>query len=128
MKKMLQGLLFGLGLLISIGSVWAYYSLPQLPAFTQTGRVNITASGTSSSVALASTMASTPVATTAVINNLGSYVAYVALGTSSAVAATVAGSYPVQPAGTIVLRLNNATYAAAITAGSSVSVSISTGY
>lgn len=128
MKKVLQGLLLGLGLFVLIGTASSYYPLPQLPAFTQTGRVTIVATGTSASAVLASTAASSPVATTAIFNNLGTAIVYVKLGTASNVVATTTGSYPVQPSGTAVLSLGAAKYAAAITAGSSVSVSVSTGY
>ena len=127
MKKILQGLILGLGLMVVALASAAYYDRIPLSVFTQTGRVTIAATGTSASAVLASTGASAPIATTAVFNNLGTAIAYVALGASNVVATTT-GSYPVQPAGTAVLSLGSATYAAAITAGSSVSVSVSTGY
>jgi len=127
MKRFLQGLFLSLIAIPLVVSAFGYYDRIPLSVFTQTGRVTIAANGTSASAALASTGASSPIATTAVIQNLGSAIAYVELGASSVVATTT-GSYPVQPQQTAVLAIRNAGYAAAITAGSAVSVSVSTGY
>lgn len=127
MKKLFQGLFLGLCIAL-MASAFGYYDRIPLSVFTQTGRVNIDATGTSASAVLGSSGASTPVATTAVVQNLGSTLAYVELGAASNVTATTTGSYPVQPQQTAVLALRNARYAAVISAGSAVSISISTGY
>ena len=126
MKKLLQGLILLVCLIPTFVVGAGYYDRIPLSVFNQTGRVNIAATGTSASAVLGSTSASSPIATTAVIQNLGTAVVYVELGASNVVATTT-GSYPVQPSGTAVLLLGGAGYAAAISAGSSVPVSISTG-
>lgn len=128
MRKIFQATLLILCMVPFVGIADSYFERIPLSVFTQTGRVTIAANGTSASAVLASSSASSPIATTAVVQNLGSTLAYVELGAASNVTATTTGSYPIQPQQIAVLALRNARYAAAISAGSAVSISISTGY
>jgi hypothetical protein len=106
---------------------FGYYDSPLIPAFHFTAQKTLAVTTSSASTSLGSTGASSPVATTAIIQNLGANTAYINLGASSVVATTT-GGYPVQPSQSVNLAIGSAGYIAAITAASTASVSVSTGY
>lgn len=116
MRKRIEGLLLACLMLFSAGLIAAtYFPPPTLSVFNPTGRVDIAATAASASAVLASNGLSTPTATTAVIHNLSSNVAYVQLSATAASAvATTTGSYPVLGNQSVALALGNARYAAAI--------------
>ena len=132
--KMLTTILAGLALLCAVGILtstvsYGYYQPPALFAFNPTGEATLAVSTNSARVALGSTGASSPQATTAIIQNYGAANAYVVFGNSSVVATSAVGM--LVPAGNVAatpLAIGNATYIAAITAASSTNLSVSTGY
>lgn len=105
----------------------AYYPPNPVAAFTPTGYATLNAGTASTFVALGSSGLSTPQATVAVVQNLGSNLAYVVLG-ASGVAATTTTGYPVLPSQTAILTVRNSTYLAGITGTGSSNLSIITGY
>ena len=122
MKKIL-GLL---AILLFVGPAQAYQAPPTLSAFNPTGYATLAATSTTSRVALATNLASTPMATTVVVLNQGAGVVYVSLG-SVTVTATATTSYPIPVGQSITLVIGSATYLAAISASTST-VNIITGY
>lgn len=133
MSKWIFSAILSLFLLVLSGAQFeyktaeAYYPPTSISVFTPSGYALLTASTVSASGVLGSTAASTPAATTAVIQNLGTDTAYVLLGASSVVATTATG-YPVQGSQTAVLTVRNATHFAAITEAGSPVISVTTGY
>lgn len=123
MKKLFA--IVGLCFLMITGA-YSYYMPPTLSAFNPTGQLTLAASTVSAAGALGSSGASSPVATTAVVQNLGSALAYVQLGASNVVA--TASSVPVQPTQTFVFSIRDATHAAAVTASGVTTVSVTTGF
>ena len=96
-----------------------------LAAINPTGQAALTAGTVSSNVAIPETGTPTQV----LVQNLGNRAAFVLLGTSSAVAATVADGTPILPApdGGVVLTLGTNTYIAAITSNGSTPLRITAG-
>jgi len=122
-------LLAASGIKLGYQSAEAYYPTVQTEAFTPTGMATLTVSQVSSSVPLASTGASSPAATIAVIQNLGAKTAYVALGAASNVTATVSGGFPIMASQKASLTVRDSKYLAAIAAtGESTVLSVATGY
>lgn len=94
--------------------------------FLPTGNATLSVSSTSSSVALPTNAASTPIASqSALITNTGSQTAFVIFGNSSVVA-TVYG-FPIPVGASVGLNINNNTYIAAITSTSTTTLAITTG-
>lgn len=81
------------------------------PAFTPTGRAQLGATPVSANVALSTTGSPNQVR----ITNLGQNVAFIVLGSSNAVVATVATGVTVLPGTSFTLALGSNTYLAAIT-------------
>ena len=98
-----------------------------MPALTPTGYAVITSAATTSNVALGTSAASTPLATTAVVTNIGTAVAYVKLGNGS-VTVTATTGYPVLPSQAVVLPIGSATNLAVIAPTGTPLISIVTGY
>ncbi len=122
-------LLAASGVKFDYQSAEAYYPTATTEAFTPTGMATLMVSQVSSSVALASTGASSPQATIAIIQNLGAKTAYVALGAASNVTATVSGSFPILASQKAALTVRDSKYLAAIAAsGESTVLSVATGY
>lgn len=96
-----------------------------LAAINPTGQAALTAGTASSNVAIPVTGTPTQV----LVQNLGNRPAFVLLGSSSAVAATVASGTPVlpNPDGGVVLTLGVNTYIAAITSNGSTPLRITAG-
>lgn len=94
-----------------------------LAAFTPTGQAALVANGTSSNVAVPLTGTPTQV----LVTNLGLIPAFVVLGASNAVAATVATGTPILPGNSLPLVLGANTYLAAVTTGDPTSLRISAG-
>lgn len=120
-------LLVATGLTLDYKSALAYFPTNTVAAFTPTGYATLNSGITTTSVALGTNGTSTPQAVIAVVQNLGSNLAYVTLGASS-VAATTTTGYPVLPSQTAVLTIRNSTHLAAITGTGSSNLSIITGY
>jgi hypothetical protein len=96
-------------------------------AFTPTGETALSATATSSSVALATNSGSSPAATKIVVTNISTTVAYVVLGDSTVTSSTTAG-FPVLGGASVVLSIGSSTYVAAVTPFAGSSLVISTGY
>lgn len=96
-----------------------------LAAINPTGQAALTAGTTSTNVQIPTTGTPTQV----LVQNLGNRAAFVVLGSSVAVAATVAGGTPILPTpdGGVVLTLNSNTYIAAITSNGSAPLRITAG-
>jgi hypothetical protein len=103
------------------------YPVPHIAAFRPTGQASIAATTTSANVALPTTGASSPIATTVVVTNEdASATAFVLLGTSNAVTATVSTGMPIPPHGQVVLTIGANTFIAAI-GSAAATVGITTG-
>ena len=94
-----------------------------LPAISPTGQVDLPVSTTSANVLIPATGTPTQV----LVTNLGPLVAFVLLGTSNAIVATVDTGTPVLPYSSLVLTLTPNTYIAAITQGNSTVLRITAG-
>lgn len=101
---------------------------PTFAAFTPTGQATIAATTTTANVALPTSGASTPIATTVVVSNLdATAIVYVKLGTSNSVVVTTTTGFPIAPGKVAVLTIRNNTFIAAI-GSATASVGVSTGY
>lgn len=94
-----------------------------LPAISPTGQVDLPVSTTSSNVLIPAIGNPTQV----LVTNLGPLVAFVLLGASNAVAATVDTGTPVLPYTSLALTLTPNTYIAAITQGNNTVLRITAG-
>lgn len=96
-----------------------------LAAINPTGQAAMTAGTTSTNVAIPTTGTPTQV----LVQNLGNRAAFVLLGSTNTVAATVADGTPVlpNPDGGVVLTLGANTYLAAITSNGSAPLRITAG-
>ncbi len=96
-----------------------------LAAINPTGQASLTAGTVSSNVAISTTGTPTQV----LVQNLGSRAAFVVLGASNTVVATVAGGTPILPCPNpgIVLTLGANTFIAAITADGSTPLRVTAG-
>lgn len=96
-----------------------------LAAINPTGQAALTASTVSSNVAISTTGTPTQV----LVQNLGNRAAFVLLGSSNAVAATVADGTPILPCPNpgVVLTLGANTFIAAITADGSTPLRVTAG-
>jgi hypothetical protein len=93
------------------------------PAFTPTGRAQMGATMVTNQVALSTTGSPT----TARVTNLGLNAAFVVLGTSAAVVATVATGVTILPGGEFNLALGANTHMAAITQDGGTALNIDLG-
>jgi hypothetical protein len=93
------------------------------PAFTPTGRAQLGATPTSANVALSTTGSPDQ----ARITNLGQNVAFVVLGTTSAVVATGATGVTILPGTSFTLALGSNTYLAAITLDGGTALNVDLG-
>lgn len=90
-----------------------------LAGFSPSGIASLTAIATSQNVALPGTPSGPP---TAVVTNLGPSPAFVALGTTNAVVATLSTGVAILPGTSLALTLGANTYLAAITSQSSPAI------
>ena len=123
MKKLLLALV----LLTASLTANAWFALPQLPVLTPTGYAVITSAATTANVALGTNGASTPQATTAVVTNTGTAVAYVKLG-AAGVTVTATTGYPVLPGQAVALPIGSSVNIAVIAPTGTPLISIVTGY
>ena len=93
------------------------------PGFTPTGRSRLAASTTSTNVALSTT--GTP--GLALVTNLGPAPAFITLGTTNAIAATIATGVTVLPNSQFFLGIGSNTYLAAVTQNQWASLTIDLG-
>ena len=93
--------------------------VPNVAAFSPRGQAALSVSTTASSVALTAGI-------TAEVTNSGAATAYLAFGGAGVVATT--SGYPVAAGDTVPIDVSSATYISAITASSSTTLAITTGY
>jgi hypothetical protein len=105
-----------------------YFPPPRLAVFTPSGQASISATTSSANVALPTTGASSPIATTVVVTNQdASATAFVLLGTSNAITVTTTTGMPVPPHGSVTLFIGGNTFIAAI-GSAAATVGVTTGY